>query len=347
MPLPSRTARRLLAVAWLALLASAAVAQEGLGDSRDELRQTFLAALNEARGKQGLPPVRLSAALSRAAQAQVDDMAARQYYDLKSPDGRTIESWLKEAKYREQLVTEKLVRTDRSPRSLAASWGVSPEAHRASLFHPEVEEVGVGAVDYQGLPLYAFVLARSEESYLSEYTRHLFARQEARFRDLDALREEMLGLVNQARAERKLDPLTRDAALDRAAQGYAEEIFQALKAGRPLPSSRELERRVKAEGYPIRRGIGESVVQGALAPEETLAALLGGKDQRSNILGGWFTQLGLGLAFERTPKGFFVVWVQCMSRPAGKERALTPGPSPVPSRPPSPGEGNREGKPPV
>lgn len=330
MILPSRSVGRLLAVAWLACLASTAAGQEGVGDSRDGLRQTFLTALNEARGKQGLPPIQLSAALSRAAQAQVDDMAARGYYDLKSPDGRTIESWLKDVGYREQLVTEKLVRTDRTPQALADSWGISPEAHRASLFHPEVEEVGIGAVDYQGLPLYAFVLARSEESYLADYTRHLFARQEARFRDLDALREEMLALVNQARAERKLDPLTRDAALDRAAQAHAEEIFKALKAGRPLPSSTDLERRVKAEGYPIRRGIGESVVQGALTPEETLSALLGHKDRRSNILGGWFTQLGLGLAFERTPKGFFVVWVQCLSRPAGKERgkAETAGPPP-------------------
>jgi uncharacterized protein YkwD len=240
--------------------------------------------------------------------------------DLKSPDGRTIESWLKDAGYREQLVTEKLVRTDRSPQALAASWGVSPEAHRASLFHPEVEEAGIGAVDYQGLPLYAFVLARSEASYLSDYTRHLFTRQEARFHDLDALRDEMLTLVNQARAERKLDPLTRDAALDRAAQAQAEEIFQAVKAGRPLPSSAALERRVRAEGYPVRRGVGESVVQGALTPEETLSALLGRTDRRSNVLGGWFTQLGLGLAFERREKGFFVVWVQCLSRPESKER---------------------------
>jgi uncharacterized protein YkwD len=329
MVVPSRTAGRLLAAAWLACLAPAAAApQEGLGDRRDELRQTFLAGLNQERGKQGLPPVRLSAALSRAAQGQVDDMAARQYYDLTSPDGRTIESWLKDVGYQEQLVTEKLVRTDRSPQALAASWGVSPTAHRASLFHPDVEEVGIGAVDYQGLPLYAFVLARSRESYLSDYTRHLFARQDARFRDLDALREEMLARVNQARAERKLDPLTRDPALDRAAQGHAEEIFQALKAGRPLPSSAALERRVKAEGYPIRRGIGESVVQGALTPEETLAALLGRTDRRANVLGSWFTQFGLGLAFERRAEGFFVVWVQCMSRPAGKERAKAPAVGP-------------------
>jgi uncharacterized protein YkwD len=321
MILPSRVRDGLLAAALLACLAPAlAAAQEKLGDSKDELRQTLLTALNEARGKQGLPPIQLSAVLSKAAQAQVDDMAARKYYDLKSPDGRTIESWLKDAGYREQLVAEKLVRTDRSPRVLGASWGVSPEAHRASLFHPEVEEAGIGVVDYQGLPLYAFVLARSEASYLSEYTRHLFTRQEARFRDLDALREEMLTLINQARAERKLDPLTRDAALDRAAQTYSEEIFKALKAGSPVPSDTELARKVRAEGYPIRRGVGESVVQGALTPEETLASLLGRKDGRSNILGSWFTQLGLGLAFERTPNGFFVVWVQCMSRPASKER---------------------------
>jgi uncharacterized protein YkwD len=326
MRLPSRITGRLAAVlACLAgLTAAPARPQESLGDSRDALRQTLLAGLNEQRGKQGLAPVRLSAPLSRAAQAQVDDMAARHYYDLQSPDGRTIESWLKDVGYRQQLVTEKLVRTDRAPQALAASWGVSPAAHRDSLFHPDVEEVGIGEVDYQGLPLYAFVLARSVESYLSEYTRHLFARQEARFRDLDGLRDQMLALINQARAERKLDPLTRDPALDRAAQGHAEEIFQSLKAGRPLPSTLALERRVKAEGYPVRRGIGESVVQGALTPEDTLAALLGAKDRRANILGGWFTQLGLGLAFERTPNGFFVVWVQCMSRPAGQERGKAP-----------------------
>ena len=77
---------------------------------------------------------------------------------------------------------------------------------------------------------------------------------------------------------------------------------------------------MKAEGYAIRRGIGESVVQGALTPEETLSALLGRADRRSNVLGSWFTQLGLGLAFERRENGFFAVWVQCLSRPRSKER---------------------------
>jgi uncharacterized protein YkwD len=294
-----------------------------LGDGRDELRATFLELLNEQRQKQGLAPLRLAPELARAAQAQVDDMVARQYYALTSPEGRILEDWIKDAGYREQLVTEKIFQTDRPPQTLAASWSQSPDAHRQSLFNPEVEELGVGIGEYEGLPLYVFVLARSEASYLSQYTRQLFARQTARFEDLDGLRQEMLRLVNEARAARKLDPLTLDSALNRAAQGHAEEVFQALKQGRPVPGEGSLVQRVKAAGYRIRRGVGESVVQGTLSPEETLAALVGRSGRGTpNILGTWYTQLGLGLSFERTASGFFVVWVQCLSRPASStERA--------------------------
>lgn len=293
-----------------------------LGDGRDELRTTLLDLLNQQRRQQGLAPLRPAAALARAAQAQVDDMVERRYYELTSPEGRTLEDWIKEAGYREQLVTEKIVRTDRSPQALAASWGQSPEAHRGSLFHPEVEELGVGIGDFQGLPLYAFVLARSEASYLSAYTQQLFARQAARFEDLDGLRQEMLRLVNEARAVRGLDPLTLDPALNRAAQGHAEEIFQAVKQGRPVPREGALAQRVKAEGYPIRRGVGEIVVQGALTPEETLAALLGRSGRGAkNLTVGWYTQMGLGLTFESSGGGFTVVWVQCLSRPASSTTA--------------------------
>jgi uncharacterized protein YkwD len=324
-----RRAAGLLAVPLLAALAGshAAAGQEAtagaLGDGRDGLRSTFLELLNQQRQQQGLTPLRPVRELARAAQAQVDDMVARQYYDLTSPEGRTLEDWIKDARYREQLVTEKIFHTDRSPQTLAASWSQSPDAHRQSLFNPEVEDLGVGIGEYQGLPLYVFVLARSEASYLSRYTQQLFARQTARFEDLDGLRQEMLRLVNEARAARKLDPLTLDPALNRAAQGHAEEVFQALKQGRPVPGEGALVQRVKAAGYRIRRGVGESVVQGALSPEETLAALLGRSGRGTpNVLGRWYTQLGLGLSFERTADGFFVVWVQCLSRPASStERA--------------------------
>ena len=65
--------------------------------------------------------------------------------------------------------------------------------------------------------------------------------------------------------------------------------------------------------------VGERIVKDALNPEQALAELLdegGGKG--STLLGAGFTEMGIGLAFERTPEGFQTVWVQCLARPASK-----------------------------
>lgn len=49
----------------------------------------------------------------------------------------------------------------------------------------------------------------------------------------------------------------------------------------------------------------------------TLAGLVDVESgQRSKLLGKGFSQMGVGVAFERTPEGFRVVWVQCLARPA-------------------------------
>ncbi|HYO12402.1 MAG TPA: CAP domain-containing protein [Thermoanaerobaculia bacterium] len=301
-------------------------ADASLGDGRDERRLVFLGLINRERGKLGLAPVRLAPALSRAAQAQTDDMAARGYYDLASPDGREIDHWVGEQGYAVQLLTEKIAKTDAAPESIASQWGSFPDSQRASLFHPDVEELGVGVTDSGGLTLYAFVLARSQESYLAGYVRHLFEDQAKRFLDTDALREEMLGLINEARAEAGAPPLTLHTALNRAAQAHAEEAFQALRRGGEIPKPWHLSRRVQAAGYRARGALGETIVQGALTPEETLSALLGGFKRRSNTLGKGYAHLGLGLAFEQTADGFFVVWVQCLARPFNRTPDMEAGP---------------------
>ena len=286
-------------------------------------RQALVEHVNREREALGLAPVVLSPVVTAAAQAQVDDLTARDYYDLKAPDGREIEDWLRDAGYDAQLVTEKLAHTDQSPAALAATWRRFPESQRASLFHPEVQEIGVGIGERQGLALFALVLTRSRESYLADYVRHLFAEQEARFTNLDALREEMLRLVNEARAARGRDPLRLDARLNEAAQEHARTVFAALEEGRQLPDNRELGRRVRATGFEMRRGFGESVVHGALSPQETMDALLGGEES-PKALAPWVTDLGLGLAFKRTAAGFSVVWVQCFARSNRTDSPATP-----------------------
>jgi uncharacterized protein YkwD len=321
---------------------SGQAADASLGDGRDERRLVFLDLINRERGKLGLAPVRMTPALSRAAQAQTDDMVARGYYDLTSPDGREIDHWVREQGYAVQLLAEKVAKTDAAPDSIASQWGRFPDSQRASLFHPHVEELGVGITDSGGLTLYAFVLARSQESYPASYVRHLFEDQSKRFKNVDALREEMLRLINEARAETGAPPLTLHPALSLAAQAQADESFEALRQGKALPKAGHLSRRVQAAGYRARGALGEALVEGALTPEETLSALLGSSKKKSNILGKGYVHLGLGLAFEQTPDGFFVVWVQCLARPFKRTPDMETGPETDMARPESggrPGQG--------
>lgn len=304
-------------VPWLWILLCLLVVLPSAGEAPgDGQRLAFLSSINGERQKLGLPPLQLSPALSRAAQIHVGDMAARGYYELASPEGKDIDDWAVEAGYDAQFLTEKIVRTSSSPETVVAQWGRFADTHRASLFHPEVEELGVGIGEVEGRALYALAFARSKASYLAAYVRHLFAEKAAQLGNPDALRQEMLRLVNEARAERGLGPLALDPRLDRAAQEHAEKAFLAVKKGEPPSKPGVLARRVQSTGYRLRGGVGEAIVQGALSPEETLAALLEGTGKRVSILGKGYKNLGLGLAFEQTGEGFFVVWVQCLASPS-------------------------------
>jgi uncharacterized protein YkwD len=288
----------------------------------DEVRRTFLELINAERTRQGLKPLALEPALVTAAQTHAEDMTAHRYYDFKSPDGKQIEQWAEAAGYKFQFITEKITNETSTPQALVAKWARSAEANRASIFEPEVEDVGIGIGSHQGMPVYTIVVARSEGSYLADYTARLFERQTARFRDLDSLRRELVERINEARSEHGLQPLTGDPALDLAAQDYAEDLFKGMKMGRNGPASGiPVGRRVSLHHYPAASfsGIGLAVVQGALSPDVTLAALLGNRvGGRSEVLGKGYRQIGIGLAFERQGDSFNVMWVQCLARPVPK-----------------------------
>ncbi|MES1242544.1 MAG: CAP domain-containing protein [Acidobacteriota bacterium] len=302
-----------------ALLLSAAPAAFA---ASEDLPGTFLKLVNAQREREGLRPLVLDPALSRAAQAHADDMTARQVVGFATPEGRQVEDWIRAAGYNFQLVTEKLATTPDPPEAMAADWARWPDSNRKSLLNPDVRDLGVGIGEVKGTPVYVFVLARSEKSYLERYVAELYERQELALRSLDTLREDLLGRINEARAGAKIQPLTRHPALERAAQEYAEGILVALHFGsdQPLKAAGSLAAKVKAQGYRSAGylgTIGERVVFDALTPDQALSALLG-EDQgrRSTLLGRGFTQMGIGVAFERTAEGFRVVWVQCLARPA-------------------------------
>lgn len=272
-----------------------------------DVRQTFLNLINTEREKLGLQPLALDPDLNEAAQAHVDDMGARNYAGFSSPDGRTTEDWVRDAGYKFQTVTGKLAFTADAPEAIARAW--KPDSNRNSLFHPEVRDLGIGIGVVRGTPMYSFVLARSEKSYLDRYIAELYEKQTLAFQNVEGLREELLQRVNQARAEAKRPPLTRHAALDRAAQEHAEAVLHASLAG-----AGPLFARVKRQKYRPAGFLGERIVTDALTAEQAMSALL----DESTLLGKGFQEMGIGLAFERVPDGFRVVWVQCLARPTAR-----------------------------
>jgi uncharacterized protein YkwD len=278
----------------------------------EELRQTFLQLINAERERLGLQPLALNPGLARAAQAHVDDMSARGYAGFSSPEGRTTEDWARQAGYKFQMITAKLAFTADPPEAIARGW--KPESSRQSLFHPEARDLGIGIGMVRGTPIYSFVLARSEESYLERYMAELYERQTLALQNVEPLREEILQRVNELRLRAELHPLTRHPALDRAAQVHAEAVLGAIRAGRPLSTAGPIVAKVKRQRYQMAGLVGERIVTDALTPEQALAQLLD-EGERSTLLGMGFTEMGIGLAFERTAAGFSVVWVQCTARP--------------------------------
>lgn len=282
----------------------------------EEVRRIFVELINAQRERLGLQPLVLEPALVRAAQAHADDMTARQYTGFSSPEGRQTEDWARDAGYAFQLVTAKLAFTPEPPETIAREWELKPNSNRNSLFHPEVLDLGIGIGEVRGTPIYSFVLARSEKSYLQRYVAELYERQEIELQNLEALRAELLRQVNEARSRAKLHLLERHSALDRAAQEHAEAVLRAVRSGSPLASAGPLALKVRQQKYRSAGIIGERIVTDALTPQQALAELLDERSgERSKLYGHGFTQMGIGMAFERTSEGFRIVWVQCLARP--------------------------------
>lgn len=273
--------------------------------------------------------------LVRAAQAHVDDMSAHGYAGFSSPEGLTTEDFAHQAGYQFQIITGKLAFTADPPEAIALGW--KPESNRNSLFHPDVRDLGIGIGEVRGTPIYSFLLARSEKSYLERYVAELYERQTLALQNAEALREEILQRVNAARAAMKRPPLTRHPALDRAAQEHAEAVLGAVRTGAPLTTAGPLLVRVKRQKYRVAGTVGERIVTDALTPEQALADLVDeGGGQSSKLFGRGFTEMGIGLAFERVPEGFRVIWVQCLARPAsrptGADSTQDPREGPEPER---------------
>ena len=95
------------------------------------------------------PPLRWDASLQAVASAHSRDMAHRNYFDHRSPEGRTVRDRVAATSYRSKFVGENLAGGDPNLPSALRGWIESP-AHCENLMDPRFNEVAVSCVGQRG-----------------------------------------------------------------------------------------------------------------------------------------------------------------------------------------------------
>ncbi|WP_308112891.1 CAP domain-containing protein [Streptomyces sp. DH12] len=102
-----------------------------------------VALTNAERAKAGCPALRVDRRLQKAAQKHADDMAARDYYQHESPEGRDAGDRIRAAGYRWHTWGENIHRGPRDPVRAVRDWMKSP-AHRENILNCAFRDVGIG-----------------------------------------------------------------------------------------------------------------------------------------------------------------------------------------------------------
>jgi hypothetical protein len=124
--------------------------------------------------------------------------------------------------------------------------------------------------------------------------------------------------VNQERAARGLQPLSRVSPLDRAAQDYAVRMGREGFFSHTAPDGSSPRDRIQAAGYPGGTW-GENIAAGQTTAEAVMQSWMNSSGHAANILNANFTHLGIGVA---TGGGYGIYWVQNF----GATSSSVPGP---------------------
>lgn len=104
-----------------------------------------LVETNKQRESAGLFPLHSNTKLNQAADAKVNDMFKKQYFEHKSPDGKTPAEVITQEGYAYAMVGENLALGNfTNDAVLVQAWMNSP-GHRANILNKRFEEIGISA----------------------------------------------------------------------------------------------------------------------------------------------------------------------------------------------------------
>ncbi len=113
--------------------------------SMDSWRADMLRQINIIRLRHGVGILRIDDRLNRAAQFHADDMAKRDFFDHRSPDGARMTERADRTGYRWRRLIENIAAGYPNIDATIEGWMESPE-HRAGLLDSKVRDAGFGYV---------------------------------------------------------------------------------------------------------------------------------------------------------------------------------------------------------
>ncbi len=108
----------------------------------DLTQESVLALVNADRSADGLPPLKLNAALNQAAALKADDMFQKGYFSHNSPKGETPWQWVKQSGYQYQSAGENLAINYSSAEKQHAAW-MKSTTHRSNILNGKYQDTGI------------------------------------------------------------------------------------------------------------------------------------------------------------------------------------------------------------
>ena len=107
------------------------------------MAQQVIDLTNVERKKNGLPPLKADASLSRVAQTKSDDMEAKHYFSHTSPTYGSPFDMMRDFGVTYKSAGENIAMGQRTAQEVVTAW-MNSEGHRKNILSPNFTNIGVG-----------------------------------------------------------------------------------------------------------------------------------------------------------------------------------------------------------
>ena len=119
--------------------------------SRVSFENELLKLTNLERQKVGLPPLKLSSQLTRAAQSHAGDMARNNYFSHTGLNGSSMVDRAKGTGYKYSALGENIAAGKATPEGTIRQW-MNSSGHRDNILNPRFTEIGFGYANAPNSP---------------------------------------------------------------------------------------------------------------------------------------------------------------------------------------------------